>query len=80
MTDGSTLSPGLADFAQRLRDAALALDLKVEDRPELASTTFNGGSSKSTSISPTDLPSEAHGLRIDRFNIVLGVLPDIATL
>ena len=80
MTDGSTLSPGLADFAERLRAAGLALDLKVDDRPDLASTTFNGGSSKSTSISPTDLPAESHAIRIDRFNIVLGVLPEIAAL
>jgi hypothetical protein len=80
MTDGSTLSPGLADFANRLSMAALALHLKVQDRPELASATFNGGSSKSTSISPTDLPAESHAIRIDRFNIVLGMLPDIATL
>ncbi|WP_137153715.1 ABC-three component system middle component 1 [Rhizobium sp. FKL33] len=80
MTDGLTLSPGLADFAERIRSAAQALDLKVKDRAELASATFNGGSSKSTSISPTDLPAESHGVRIDRFNVVLGVLPDIATL
>lgn len=80
MTDRSTLSPGLVDFAKRLRSAALTLNLKVEDRPELASTTFNGGSSKSTSISPTDLPVETYGIRIDRFNVVLGLLPDIATI
>jgi hypothetical protein len=80
MTADSTLSPGLADFAERLRAVARDLDLKVEDRPELASTTFNGGSSKSTSISPTDLPIESHAIRIDRFNIVLGLLPEIATL
>jgi hypothetical protein len=80
MTDKSTLSPGLADFADRLRKAALALDLKVENRAELASSTFNGGSAKSTSLSPTDLPAESHAIRIDRFNIVLGVLPDVPTM
>lgn len=80
MTDVSTLSPGLADFADRLRTAAAGLDLTVEDRPELASSTFNGGSTKSTSLSPTDLPAECHAIRISRFNIVLGVLPEIATL
>lgn len=80
MIEGPSLSAGLTDFAERLRTAALDLNLKVEDRPELASTTFNGGSSKSTSISPTDLPAESHAFRIDRFNIVLGVLPEIATL
>lgn len=80
MTDRLPLAPGLTDFADRIRSAAQALNLKVEDRPELASSTFNGGSSASTSIRPTDLPAESHGIRIDRFNIVLGVLPDIATL
>lgn len=74
------MSFALADFAKRIRSAALALELDVNDRPELASTLFKGGSSKSTSISPTDLPSESHGIRINRFNVVLGVLPDIATL
>jgi hypothetical protein len=80
MTDKSTLSPGLADFADRLRRAALALDLKVEDRAELASSTFNGGSAKSTSLSPTDLPAESHAIRIGRFNIVLSALPDVPTM
>jgi len=80
MTISVTLSPGLADFAERLRRAALALALKVEDRPELASATFNGGLSKSTTLSPTDLPAESHAIRIDRFNIVLGILPDVAAM
>ncbi len=80
MTEASSLSPGLAKFADRLCAAAIALHLTVEMRPELASATFNGGSSKSTSISPADLPAESHGIRIARFNVVLGVLPDIATL
>lgn len=80
MTDSATLSPGLADFADRLRNAALRLELKVQDQPELASATFNGGSAKSTTLSPTDLPAEIHAIRIDRFNIVLGVLPDVAAM
>ena len=80
MTDSAALSPGLADFADRLRNAALKLELKVEDRPELTSATFSGGSTKSTTISPTDLPAESHGIRIDRFNIVLSILPDVAAM
>jgi hypothetical protein len=80
MSNGSTLSPGLADFADRLRTAAVGLDLTVEDRPQLAGSTFNGGSTKSTSLSPTDLPAECYAIRISRFNVVLGVLPEIATL
>lgn len=80
MTDSAASSPGLADFAARLRTAALALDLKVDDRPELARATFNGGSTKSTTLSPTDLPAERHSIRIDRFNIVLGILPDVPAM
>lgn len=80
MTGSATLSPALANFAERLCKAALALNLKVEHRPELASATFNGGSSKSTTLSPTDLPAEGYAIRIDRFNIVLGILPDVAAM
>ena len=80
MTDGVTLSSGLVDFTDRLRKAATELGLAVADRPELASSSFNGGSTKSTSLSPADLPTESHAVRIDRFNIVLGLLPEIATL
>lgn len=80
MTDGLAISPGLVDFTDRLRRAALALALKCEDRVDLASSMFNGGSTSSTSLSPTDLPAERHAIRIDRFNIVLGVLPDVPTL
>jgi len=80
MTESSTLSPGLANFAERLRAAALALELKVEDRPELARSIFNGGSAKSTTLSPTDLPAESHAIRINRFNIVLGILPDVPAM
>lgn len=79
MTDGLAISPGLADFGDRLRQAARALELEVEDRVELASSTFKGGSAESTKLSPTDLPAERHAIRIDRFNIVLGALPDVPT-
>lgn len=80
MTDSATLSAGLADFSDRLRKAALALGLEFEERPELASATFNGGSTKSTTLSPTDLPTESYAIRIDRFNIVLSILPDVAAM
>ncbi|WP_408592968.1 ABC-three component system middle component 1 [Paracoccus marcusii] len=80
MTDGVTLSSGLVDFTDRLFKAAVELGLAVANRPELASSSFNGGSTKSTSLSPADLPAESHAVRIDRFNIVLGLLPEIATL
>jgi hypothetical protein len=80
MTHGTSLAPALADFANRLRKAARTLGLKVEDRAELVSSTFNGGSTTSASISLTDLPAETHAIRIDRYNIVLSVLPDVPTM
>ncbi|MBL6458846.1 hypothetical protein JMJ55_26290 [Belnapia sp. T6] len=80
MTDSAALSPGLADLANRLRNAALKLEFEFKNRPELVSATFNGGSTKSTMVSPTDLPAESHAIRIDRFNIVLGILPDVAAM
>mgnify|MGYP001813674489 CR=1 FL=1 len=80
MTEEVTLMPGMTDFADRLRNSAETLGLKVENCPKLASSTFNGGSTKSTSLSPTDLPIECHAIRIDRFSIVLGVLPDVPAM
>jgi hypothetical protein len=80
MTDRPVISPAMRDFADRLRAAAQALDLSVEDRPELAGRNFNGGSTASTSLSPSDLPNESHGIKIVRFNIVLGILPDMAAI
>ena len=80
MTNSTTLSPGLADFVGRLHNAALKLELEIEVRQELASSTFNGGSTKTTTISPTDLPAESHAIRIDRFNIVLSILPDVPAM
>lgn len=80
MTDGITLTPGLAEFADRLCKAAVLLGLEVQDRIDLVSTTFNGGSTKSTSLSLTDLPAEVHAIQIDRFNIVLSVLPDVPAM
>lgn len=80
MTNGKTLVPGLAEFADRLRKSAVALGLQVVDRAELVSATFNGGSTNSNSLSLTDLPAEAHAIQIDRFNIVLSLLPDVPTM
>jgi hypothetical protein len=80
MSEEKAISPALSSFVERLRQAALALNLTVEDKPALASTFFSGGVNESTSLSPTDLPSQSIAIRIDRFNIVVGVLPDVPTI
>jgi hypothetical protein len=80
MTHETSLAPALADFANRLRKAAGTLGLEVKDRADLVSSTFNGGSTKSASISLTDLPAETHAIQIERYNIVLSVLPDVPAM
>lgn len=77
MSKEGTTAGGLADFAKRLRKAAKALNIEAEDRVDLVSSNFNGGSSQSTSLSVTDLPSHCLAIRIGRFNIVLAELPDV---
>jgi hypothetical protein len=78
--DRASISPSLTDFAQRLRASAGGLHLAVEERPDLVGISFNGGVSPATTLSPSDLPGESLAIKIGRFNIVLGVLPDVPTL
>jgi len=73
-------SSELAAFVERLREAARSLGLKVEERPDLASTSFSGGSSPSTTLSSSELPSECSAIKVDRFTVVVGVLPEVAAL
>jgi hypothetical protein len=80
MTDGAARSPGLKDFVSRLHAAAQSLNLTVEHRGELSGMSFRGETTASTSLSSTDLPNESIAIRIGRFNIVLGVMPDVPTL
>jgi hypothetical protein len=64
-----------------LRGAAHGLDLKTVDDPELAGTTFRGGdASASTKLNPSELPSVRQGMRVSRYAVVLGVLPDTPTI
>lgn len=73
-------SPSLTSFADRIRDSARGLDLRVIDRPELAGRAFSGVPTSSTTLDLTDLPTECLGLGIGRYTVVAGLLPDVPTL
>jgi len=74
------LSASLSDFAGRLKSSAEDAGLDITDRSELAGQTFCGAASSATTLSPTDLPLECLALSVDRYTLVLGLLPDIPTL
>lgn len=80
MTDASKEQSAVDIFVHKLREAAFGLGFEVDDRPELSSNCFSGGNSSSTSLNPTDLPLVARGIRINRFNIVAGELPEVPAL
>lgn len=68
-------SPGW--FLENLRSAAEQCELQVSDWPELAGVSFRGGeASASTRLSPSDLPVIKYGLKIGRYAVVVGVLPE----
>jgi hypothetical protein len=70
----------LRQFADFLSATAEQMNLTVDFRPELADSKFSGSTSVSTTLSASDLPTEAFGLAIGRYTIVLGVLPDVPAL
>jgi hypothetical protein len=68
-------------FVTSLRGAAHGLDLKSVDNADLAGTTFRGGdASTSTKLNPSELPSVKQGMRVGRYAVVIGVLPDTPTV
>lgn len=74
------LSPSLKDFVQRVLVAADGLSLATQARPELLGTGFSGSLSSSTSLKPTDLPTEAYGLEVGRYTVMFGTLPEVPSL
>jgi hypothetical protein len=70
----------LGDFVERVRSTAVARGLEVAERPELLRRSFSGNSSDATTLEASDLPSEAHALRIGRYTVIFGTLPDVPTL
>jgi hypothetical protein len=75
----STESSALQDLAKRLRTSANEIALDVLDRSELTGSYFSGGTTSSTNLSPSDLPTESLALGIGRYTILLGLLPEVPT-
>lgn len=72
-----SIPPDLAEFAERLRRSATELQLLIRERPELTGQSFNGDISTSTQLSVADLPSDSVGISIGRYNVLIGILPDV---
>ena len=79
MNEKVALGP-LEEFVQRVREAADRRKLPISERPRLAGPSFNGGSSAATTLEAGELPAEARALKIGRYTVILGTLPDAPTL
>jgi hypothetical protein len=63
-------------FEAALRAAAISVNLRVTAAPELASSVFRGGEdAEAAQLSPSDLPPTARGLKLGRYAVVVGLLP-----
>jgi hypothetical protein len=74
-------TPGpLEDFLLRVSRAAEALKLPVSEQSRLAGRSFSGGSSAAMTLDVEELPAETRALKIGRYTVVFGSLPDTPTL
>lgn len=80
MTDETSLSPAqkALDSAEALLGThAAELKLKIRQMPQYAEQVFaGGGESASARLETSDLPAHARGLQIDRYAIVLALMPE----
>ena len=73
-------------FSDRLMATANELsamdnrELTTELKPALAGQNFSGGTTPASILSPSDLPAESVVLRISRYTLILGMLPDSPAL
>ncbi|MER9410645.1 ABC-three component system middle component 1 [Mesorhizobium sp. M0589] len=79
MNETFALGP-LEEFVQRVRGAADRRKLPISEQPQFAGRSFNGGSSAATTLEAGELPAEARALKIGRYAVILGTLPDVPTL
>lgn len=73
------LSTSLLEFSERLRKWASEVNLDVKDQPDLTGHFFRGGTTASTTLDPSDLPTESIAYRVGRYTIMVGMLPDVPT-
>ena len=79
-------SSALNRLAAQLMATAKALaakderEMMVELKPALAGRNFSGGTAPATTLSPSDLPAECMALSINRYTLILGLLPDSPSL
>lgn len=64
-----------------LKAVAARLELIALAAPELSSAVFRGGeSSKSAKLEQSELPATARGLKIGRYAVLLGLLPEVPSV
>jgi hypothetical protein len=81
MTDQTGARPAAAplDWVQAaLTAAAVEVGLVVDSAPQLTSSVFRGGESAAAAkLDVSDLPTAVRGLRVGRYAVLLGLLPEI---
>ncbi|MYM83355.1 hypothetical protein GTP44_15515 [Duganella sp. FT50W] len=76
----------LSHFCERLMSTAQRVsavdhrEMIAELKPALAGHHFNGGTTSASMLSPSDLPAECEALSINRYTLILGLLPDTPAL
>jgi len=82
VSDTASTSPAqltLENAERLLIGYAEELDLSVELKPDYAGQVFSGGKdSLSARLEPKDLPNHVRGLQIERYAIILALLPETA--
>jgi hypothetical protein len=79
MSETSNLEP-LEDLCRRVGNAARDRDLSISEHPQLVGRSFSGASSTSTTLEANELPPKARALKLGRYTVIFGVLPDAPTL
>jgi hypothetical protein len=71
----------LDELHRRVATAAERVGLQAKNAPELTGNVFMGGEGTETArLSPSDLPSPVRSLRISRYTLLLGMLPEQPSL
>ena len=64
-----------------LHAAAARLELEAQAAPQFCSAVFRGGEASATArLQPSELPAASRGLRIGRYAVLLGLLPEVPSV
>ena len=73
--------PALDELHARLTTAAEEVGLQAEDAPQLTTNVFYGGErTEKARLKPSELPHPVRAIRIDRYAVILAMLPEQPSL